>query len=110
MDFESDEMFKLLKVQMTNWSKAARIAQVAAAQAQPGANGGPAAAAGLATKNKAGKKDAKLVANGQPAEEEKKESVYVPDNTPVGQKKDMTKPMANEYIPKQVEAAWYAWW
>jgi valyl-tRNA synthetase len=31
MDFESDEMFKLLKVQMSNWSKAARIAQVAAA-------------------------------------------------------------------------------
>lgn len=57
MDFESDEMFKLLKVQMTNWSKAAKIAQVAAAQAQPGAaaNGGP-AAAGLATKNKGGKK------------------------------------------------------
>lgn len=22
----------------------------------------------------------------------------------------MTKPMANEYVPKQVEAAWYSWW
>ena len=34
----------------------------------------------------------------------------MPDNTPAGQKKDMTKPMANEYNPKQVEAAWYSWW
>ncbi len=64
MDFESDEMFKLLKVQMTNWSKAARIAQVAAAQAQPGAGAGGPAAAGLASKNKGGKKDAKPAAPG----------------------------------------------
>jgi len=32
------------------------------------------------------------------------------DNTPVGQKKDMTKPMLDAYHPKQVEAAWYSWW
>jgi valyl-tRNA synthetase len=108
MDFESDEMFKLLKVQMTNWSKAARIAQVAAATAQPGS------AAGLATKSKPGKDAKKPAANGNAGaavgEEEKKEATFVPDNTPLGQKKDMTKPMANEYNPKQVEAAWYAWW
>lgn len=48
MDFESDEMFKLLKVKMSDWANAARIAQVAAAAAQPGATG----AASMATKNK----------------------------------------------------------
>jgi hypothetical protein len=41
MDFESDEMFKLLKVKMSDWATAARIAQAAAQ---------PVAAAGLATK------------------------------------------------------------
>lgn len=51
MDFESDEMFKLLKVKMSDWANAARIAQVAAAAAQSGA-GASAAAAGMATKNK----------------------------------------------------------
>jgi valyl-tRNA synthetase len=32
------------------------------------------------------------------------------DNTPIGEKKDMSRPMETEYFPKQVEAAWYAWW
>ncbi|CAG8445066.1 15734_t:CDS:10 [Rhizophagus irregularis] len=32
------------------------------------------------------------------------------DNTPPGEKKDMSKPMASAYNPKAVEAAWYAWW
>ena len=32
------------------------------------------------------------------------------DSTPVGQKKDMSKPMLDAYHPKQVEAAWYSWW
>ncbi len=33
MDFESDEMFKLLKFKMGDWANAARITQVAAAAA-----------------------------------------------------------------------------
>jgi valyl-tRNA synthetase len=36
--------------------------------------------------------------------------VVVTDDTPVGEKKDMTKPMASSYDPIAVEAAWYAWW
>jgi valyl-tRNA synthetase len=32
------------------------------------------------------------------------------DKTPFGEKKDMSKPMLDAYHPKQVEAAWYAWW
>lgn len=32
------------------------------------------------------------------------------DTTPVGEKKDLSKPMASSYDPPQVEATWYAWW
>lgn len=32
------------------------------------------------------------------------------DDTPLGEKKDMSKPMASSYDPMAVEAAWYAWW
>lgn len=32
------------------------------------------------------------------------------DKTILGEKKDMSQPMAEAYHPKQVEAAWYAWW
>jgi valyl-tRNA synthetase len=32
------------------------------------------------------------------------------DKTPPGQKKDVSGPMAEEYNPSAVEAAWYAWW
>jgi hypothetical protein len=38
MDFESDEMYKLLKVKMRDWAHAAKLAQVAANVAQPGAS------------------------------------------------------------------------
>lgn len=106
MDFESDEMFKLLKFKMSDWAQASRIAQVAANVAQP-------AAAGLATKAAKGgdKKKAEAPKGGAGAvAEEKKAPAFEPDTTPAGEKKDMTKPMANEYIPKQVEAAWYSWW
>ena len=84
----------------------------AAAASQPAVSG----AAGLATKGKPGKEppnkkaEPKAANVGGAQEEEKKAPAYVPDNTPAGQKKDMTKPMANEYVPKQVEAAWYSWW
>lgn len=30
--------------------------------------------------------------------------------TPVGEKKDMSQPMARAYQPRAVEAAWYSWW
>ncbi len=32
------------------------------------------------------------------------------DDTVVGEKKDMKKPMASSYNPTAVESAWYAWW
>ncbi len=62
MDFESDEMFKLLKFKMSDWATAARIAQVAAAAAQSSG-----AQATMATKNKPApnaKKEAKPEAAG----------------------------------------------
>lgn len=41
---------------------------------------------------------------------EEKPSTFVPDNTPIGQKKDSKLEMLPDYHPKSVEAAWYAWW
>jgi valyl-tRNA synthetase len=32
------------------------------------------------------------------------------DPTIPGQKKDLTKPMATGYKPRQVESSWYSWW
>ncbi|KAJ2422695.1 valine--tRNA ligase, partial [Coemansia sp. RSA 2531] len=32
------------------------------------------------------------------------------NTTPVGEKKDMTEPMADSYNPVAVESAWYSWW
>lgn len=92
MDFESDEMFRLLKVRMAEWSQASKMAS--SAVVKTGA---------AAMSSKAKKKPVKK-------NEEKKASTFVPDTTPVGEKKDMTKPMASEYHPKMVEAAWYSWW
>ncbi len=94
MDFESDEMFKLLKVKMANWAIDARQASALTQ-------------AGIAAMSSKAKKPAKV---GNQQEEEKKAASIVPDNTPLGEKKDMSKPMATEYHPKLVEAAWYAWW
>ncbi|KAI9034393.1 tRNA synthetases class I-domain-containing protein [Hyaloraphidium curvatum] len=37
------------------------------------------------------------------------EEAYV-DTTKPGEKKDLTRPMANSYSPKAVESAWYPWW
>ncbi len=41
---------------------------------------------------------------------ETKPATFVADKTVPGEKKDMSQPMAEAYHPKQVEAAWYAWW
>ncbi|KAJ2880610.1 valine--tRNA ligase [Coemansia aciculifera] len=32
------------------------------------------------------------------------------NTTPVGEKKDMSEPMADSYNPVAVESAWYSWW
>ena len=41
---------------------------------------------------------------------ETKPATFFADKTVPGEKKDMSQPMAEAYHPKQVEAAWYAWW
>ena len=46
-------------------------------------------------------------ASGKPA---RPQATFTPDTTIPGEKKDMSKPMEEAYHPKQVEAAWYAWW
>ncbi|KAF4677606.1 hypothetical protein FOL47_000561 [Perkinsus chesapeaki] len=51
-------------------------------------------------KNK-GKKETKTVPQ--------KKQAYV-NKTPVGEKKDMSEPMADSYDPAAVESAWYDWW
>ncbi|CAG8433537.1 6732_t:CDS:10 [Ambispora gerdemannii] len=38
------------------------------------------------------------------------ESQEYVENTPEGEKKDMSRPMATAYNPRAVESAWYAWW
>lgn len=41
---------------------------------------------------------------------EVKESAVYTNDTPAGEKKDITGPLPDAYSPKYVEAAWYAWW
>ncbi|KAK9709947.1 valine--tRNA ligase [Basidiobolus ranarum] len=38
-----------------------------------------------------------------------KEEVFV-NTTPIGEKKDLSAPLAAAYNPKAVESAWYEWW
>lgn len=89
-------MFKLLKVKMNELSKAARSISTVVSEggAQPGA------------------KPSKKKPTGKQQEESKGEDkpAFIPDATPFGEKKNMSLPMASEYHPKQVEAAWYSWW
>ncbi|KAJ2915046.1 hypothetical protein MD484_g5379, partial [Candolleomyces efflorescens] len=42
--------------------------------------------------------------------EKKEEEPAFVDDTPPGQKKDLSKPMAAGYNPLVVEASWYDWW
>lgn len=93
-----DEMFRLMNVSMSTWKQMSRVAGV----------GGNAASAGM---GKPGKKPAMQA----PSANKKIKAVkpvptFTPDTTVPGEKKDMTKPMEESYHPKQVEAAWYAWW
>jgi len=101
MEFERDEMFRLMSVKVSDWRLASRSVVTMAGNA------------GKATKNnkpaakKAGN-DAKKVDSKKA--DAKKIATFTPDTTPFGEKKDMSKPMEDAYHPKQVEAAWYAWW
>lgn len=38
------------------------------------------------------------------------ESLAPVDNTPFGEKKDLSGTMPSTYTPRYVESAWYAWW
>lgn len=91
MDFERDEMFRLMSVRLSDWRQMSRsVVSVAGA--------------GMANKGKDKPVQAAKV------KVEKKPQTFEPDTTIPGEKKDMTKPMAEVYHPKQVEAAWYSWW
>ena len=74
-------------------------------------------AAGASTDNKKGGNKKKDKPNpNQPSTKPKAEKkvkevvVYEADTTVPGEKKDTSKPMIPEYVPKNVEAAWYQWW
>lgn len=86
MDIQEDEMFKLLKVRMNEWKIASRVVTQSVVQT-----------ASASASNKAGK--AKPGKAGAQEEEKKSSEVFV-DNTPAGQRKDMSQPMASEYQPK----------
>ncbi|QRW22599.1 Isoleucyl-tRNA synthetase [Rhizoctonia solani] len=46
----------------------------------------------------------------KPAKEPKPEEPAFVNNTPPGEKKDLSQPMAAGYNPIAVESAWYDWW
>lgn len=58
------------------------------------------------------KKMQELCAPGEKAMKKKQFEVKakIIDSTPVGEKKDMSKPMLDSYEPYAVESAWDAWW
>lgn len=88
-------MFRLMSVRLSDWRQMSRsVVSVAGA--------------GIANKAKDNKPVA--AAQAKKAEVVKKPQTYIQDTTVPGDKKDMTTPMAEAYHPKQVEAAWYAWW
>ncbi|KAI8051238.1 hypothetical protein BDF22DRAFT_692694 [Syncephalis plumigaleata] len=88
----------------------AKLAKFAAKQAKLQAAGGSTSAAATtgdqATVAAATKKKEKP----QKKKETKVEAPVEVDTTPVGERKDTTRPLAASYNPKTVEAAWYAWW
>ncbi|KAI8811075.1 tRNA synthetases class I-domain-containing protein [Cladochytrium replicatum] len=53
--------------------------------------------------------DDKKEKKAKPAATDPAAEVFIND-TPKGQKKDMSRPMADSYNPTAVEAAWYSWW
>jgi len=92
-------MFRMMSTSMSQWRQLSRAGSKAGV-------GGNAAAANMGKGNK--KK------GGAAAEETKKAAkpvpTFTPDTTVPGEKKDMSRAMEESYHPKQVEAAWYAWW
>mmetsp|Transcript_28761 Transcript_28761/g.20824 ORF Transcript_28761/g.20824 Transcript_28761/m.20824 type:complete len:100 (-) Transcript_28761:2878-3177(-) len=86
-------MFRLITNKQNQWRMAAQRQVISVAGNVPGTNSK--SDMGSKNKNKGAAKPA---------------PTFVPDNTPVGQKKDMKKPMNDAYHPKSVEAAWYSWW
>ena len=107
MDITQDEMYKLTQLKLTNITNATKSI-VKSASVAMGSSGAPSG-----QDKKGGKKDKPNPC--QPstkvkAPKEEKKSTFVADDTPVGEKKDFSKPMLDAYHPKQVEAAWYAWW
>ena len=73
--------------------------------------GGQAAASmGKANKKPAMQAPKEGGAKAAKAAKAKPAATFTPDTTVPGEKKDTTKPMEAAYHPKQVEAAWYAWW
>lgn len=100
-----DEMFRLMSVQQSQWKQMARLAQVGGNAASAAMGGGGAKANKKAAMQAAtAPKGAKVTKEAKPA------PTFTPDTTVPGEKKDMTKPIEESYHPKQVEAAWYAWW
>jgi valyl-tRNA synthetase len=91
-------MFRLSSMKLTQWRNAAKAVQIVNAQPTQEIN----------TKQKA-VQNPKAEAVAKKAEA-KPVVVIEEDKTPVGEKKDMSVPMLDAYHPKQVEAAWYAWW
>ncbi|KAJ6589846.1 tRNA synthetases class I-domain-containing protein [Mycena vulgaris] len=55
-------------------------------------------------------RSAKTTGSGQKKERAKKDEDLFVNNTPAGQKKDMSEPMPAGYNPIVVESAWYDWW
>lgn len=95
MSFERDEMFRLMSVRISEWRSLSRTVVSMGGQAQ----------AKVATKTKDANQAGPAKAKDAP-----KKQTYIEDKTVPGEMKDMSQPMAEAYHPKQVEAAWYAWW
>lgn len=63
-----------------------------------------------AKKAKEAEKKTADVKEDAPKKKEKEEEEPYVNTTPVGEKKDMSKPMRKTYEPTAVESAWYDWW
>jgi len=98
MSFERDEMFRLMSVRLSEWRSLSRTVVSMGGQAQ---------SSSAKTKEGGQKQQA---ASAKVKEAPKKPANFAEDKTVPGEKKDMSQPMAEAYHPKQVEAAWYAWW
>jgi len=96
MDIERDEMFRLMSVKISKWRYASR--NVIATAGKPAISTVAGKGGKGDTEKPAGNAHGKPVSSGPICK------------TPAGQKKDLAEPMAAAYQPKEVEAAWYAWW